>query len=123
VVKTWGAYYASADAVADPGKRAALEDLTRRIVRANAWVHDNKADWAKQVAQLSNLPIEAATRAANRSDSQLAAIDQTVNGAWQEQVDYFLKLGQFKEGYPVSDRVVPGFDRIIGDELGKLKPA
>ena len=35
VLKTYGAYYASAQAVADPGKRAALEDLTRRIVRAN----------------------------------------------------------------------------------------
>ena len=120
VLKTYGAYYASAQAVADPGKRAALEDLTRRIVRANAWVDNNKADWSGQVAQLSNLPTEAARRAANRSDSQLAPIDQTIDGAWQDEVNYFLSLGQISAGYAVNQRVAPGFDAIIADELRKL---
>lgn len=120
VIKTYSTLYASASAVNDPGKHAALEDLTRRIVRANAWVHDHKAEWAKQVAELSNLPLDASTRAANRTDPQLVPIDATVQKAWQEQVDYFKNIGQFKESYMVSDIVASGFDAIISDELSKL---
>jgi sulfonate transport system substrate-binding protein len=119
-VKTYGMLYATEAAVNDPGKKAALEDLTRRVVRANAWVHGHREDWAQQVATLSNLPIEPSRRAANRTQSQLAPIDQTVQTALQEQVDYFHGLGQFKETYRVSEIVAPGFDTIIADELSKL---
>ena len=104
----------------DPGKHAALADLTRRIVRANAWVHGHKTEWAKQVADLSNLPLDTSTRAAGRTDPQLVPIDTTVQKAWQEQVDYFKGIGQFKESYKVTDIVAPGFDAIISDELSKL---
>jgi sulfonate transport system substrate-binding protein len=119
-VKTYGTFYATEAAVNDPGKRAALEDLTRRVVRANNWVHGHKEDWAQQVAELSKLPIEPSRRAANRTQSQLAPIDEKVVTAWQEQIDYFHGLGQFKQSYKASDLVAPGFDKIIADELTKL---
>jgi hypothetical protein len=69
------------------------------------------------------LPIESSKRAASRTDAQLIPIDQKVVGAWQEQVDYFHGLGQFKDDYKASDIVAPGFDAIISDETSKLGAA
>lgn len=119
VVNPDSAYYATDAAVQDPAKRAALEDLTRRIVRAFAWANAHKTEWAQQVTALTGVPAPAARLAADRQDWQLAPIDDAVRTTWQQEIDFFVQLGQIKQGFPVAERVVPGFDAIVAGEVDK----
>jgi sulfonate transport system substrate-binding protein len=121
IQQTYSALYASAGAVDDPAKKAALEDLTRRVVQAYQWVGTHKTDWARTVSQLSGVPIEAAQLAANRTDPQLAPIDDKVRQSWQDETDYFVRLGQLKQPFAVADSVAPGFGTIISQQLATVK--
>lgn len=120
VINPDSAYYATAEAIEDPATRQAIEDLTRRVVRAFAWVSSNKGEWAERVTELSGVPPPAAALAAERQDWQLAPIDDDVRATWQRQIDFFGELGQIARPFPVADRVIPGFDAIVSDELSRL---
>ena len=105
----------------DPGKHAALADLTlqdRASERLGTRPQDGMGEAGGRLVEPA--AETASARAAGRTDSQLVPIDTTVKKAWQEQVDYFKGIGQFREKYEVTDFVAPGFDAIIADELSKL---
>ncbi|MCQ8187606.1 hypothetical protein [Streptomyces rugosispiralis] len=55
-----GMLYAPSAALDDPSKKAALRDLTRRVIRANAWVNKHPEAWAKSISRLSGIPLATA---------------------------------------------------------------
>jgi sulfonate transport system substrate-binding protein len=121
VIDTAGVLYAPTSSVEDPARKAALEDLTRRIIRAQAWVNAHPAEWAEQVAKLSQISPDAAKLQASRSRVEyVAATDSDVLAGWQKEVAYFHGTGQFKREFKVDDYVVKDFGDLIGDENKKL---
>lgn len=114
------ALYARNGALADPGKKAALEDLTRRVTRAHAWMNTNRDPWAQGVTDLSSIPAAASKLATSRSTVQVVPVDTKVVEGWQGEVDYFFDQKQFTTNFAVKDHVAVGFDQIVSDELKKL---
>ncbi|MBB3659895.1 sulfonate transport system substrate-binding protein [Rhizobium sp. BK650] len=121
VIDTAGVLYAPTYAVEDPVRKAALEDLTRRIIRAQAWVNAHPTEWAEQVAKLSQISPDAANLQASRSRVEyVPATDGDVLSGWQKEVAYFRDSGQFKRDFKVEDYVVKDFGDLIRDENKKL---
>ncbi|WP_020660439.1 PhnD/SsuA/transferrin family substrate-binding protein [Amycolatopsis benzoatilytica] len=113
-------YAAGTATLSDPAKKAALGDLTRRVVRAMAWVDSHEIEWAQQMVQRTGISPGAARLAAARDKWQLAPIDDHVVGGWQQEVDYFHGIGQIKLPFAVRDTVAPGFGALVADERAKL---
>jgi sulfonate transport system substrate-binding protein len=122
IQQSYSMLYASAAAVDDPAKQAALRDLTRRVVLAYQWVATHKPQWAQAVSQLSGISPAAARLATDRTDPRLAPIDQTVLTSWQDEVDYFARIGQIERPFPVAGSVATGFDTIISRQLASTPP-
>jgi len=120
-IDTAGVLYSPSAALEDPARRAALEDLTRRIIRAQAWVNAHPAEWADQISRLSQISIEAARLQTERSRTDyVSANDPDVLRGWQTQVDYFRSTGAFRNDYRVEDFVARGFADVVTDEAGRV---
>lgn len=116
-----GVLYAPAAAIDDPLRQAALKDLTRRIIRAQHWVNRHPAEWAEQVARLSQISIEAARLQTERSlTDYIAADDPEVIAGWRTQVAYFRSTGAFRSDVKVEDFIAPEFPAVVADEARKL---
>jgi len=121
VIDTAGVLYAPTSSVEDPARKAALEDLTRRIIRAQAWVNAHPTEWAEQVAKLSQISPDAANLQSSRSRVEyVPATDSDVLSGWQREVAYFYESGQFKRDFKVDDYIVKDFSDLIRDENKKL---
>jgi sulfonate transport system substrate-binding protein len=121
VIDTAGVLYAPTSSVKDAARKAALEDLARRIIRAQAWVNAHPTEWAEQVAKLSQISLDAANLQASRSRVEyVPATDDDVLAGWQKEVAYFHESGQFKRDFRVEDYVLKDFGDVIRDENKKL---
>lgn len=121
VIDTAGVLYAPTSSVADPARKAALEDLTRRIIRAQAWVNAHPTEWAEQVAKLSQISSDAANLQASRSQIEyVPATDAEVLAGWQQEIAYFHQTGQFKNEFLAEDYVAKDFGEVITSENKKL---
>jgi sulfonate transport system substrate-binding protein len=121
VVDTPNVLYAPTSGYADPLKRAALEDLTRRIIRAQAWVNNHPKEWSEQVAKLSQISLDAAQLQAGRSSVEFVpATNEDAIAGWQKEVSFFNKSGQFRKEFDVRDVVAKDFDDIVDSENKKL---
>jgi sulfonate transport system substrate-binding protein len=123
IVNSDSTYFASSAALADPAKKSAIEDLTRRVVRAFAWADTHQEQWAAQIARQAGVPAAGAQLAASRFDWQLTPITPDIGATWQGEIDYFAGLGQFKQRFTAADLVAPGFGSIVTQELGAPAPA
>jgi len=121
VVDTPNVLYAPTSGYDDALKRAALEDLTRRIIRAQAWVNNHPKEWSEQVAKLSQISLDAAELQANRSSVEFVpATNGEAIAGWQKEVSFFFKNGQFRKEFDVKDVVAKDFDDIVESENKKL---
>ncbi|NEI73881.1 transporter substrate-binding domain-containing protein [Rhizobium lusitanum] len=121
VIDTAGVLYAPTSSLADPARKAALEDLTRRIIRAQAWVNAHPQEWSAQVAKLSQISPDAANLQTSRSFQEYApATDANALKGWQQEVAYFHQSGQFKNEFQVENYVAKDFDDVINSENKKL---
>ena len=117
VVDVPGLLYAPTRTVEDPLRRRALEDITRRIIRAQVWVNSQPDQWAAEISRLSSVPLPAARLQVARGP----AIYEPANTprylqAWQNEVEYFRSIDQFRQGFQVADHVAPGFDEVVAAE-------
>lgn len=123
-VATAGMLYAATDSVNDSRKNRALQDLVRRIVRAQAWTNANPEAWAKEMAKQAQIPLAAAELTVSRGRSHyVPANGADVQDRWQREIDYFQRDGQFRRPFSIRDYIAPGFDRIVSDETAKLSIA
>lgn len=121
VIDTAGVVYVPTSSLEDPARKAALKDITARIVRAQAWVNAHPAEWAQQVSKLSKISLEAANLQASRSRVEHApATDPQALAGWQKQVTYFHEGGQFRKDFKVEDHVAKDFGEVIEAENKKL---
>lgn len=121
VIDTAGVLYVPSKSLEDPRRAAALKDLTRRIVRAQAWVDRHPEQWAEQVSRLSQISIEAARLQTERSSQYYtpASAPDILDG-WQRQVEFFVGTGDFRKTYAVADHVAREFDAVIADEAARI---
>ncbi|GAA2312218.1 ABC transporter substrate-binding protein [Streptomyces violaceusniger] len=113
VIDPPGMLYAPSAALDDPSKKAALRDLTRRVIRANAWVNKHPEEWAKSISRLSGIPLAAARLQVSRSRSMYEPVDKPTVAAWQKEVDYFKDLGQIPSAPVVKDSVQWDFAPVV----------
>lgn len=121
VIDTAGVVYVPTSSLEDPARKAALKDLTRRIIRAQAWVNVHPSEWAEQVSKLSKVSLEVANLQASRSRVEHApATDPEALAGWQKQVTYFHEAGQFRKEFAVEDYVAKDFSDVVDGENKKL---
>lgn len=121
VIDTAGVVYVPTSSLDDPARKAALKDITARIVRAQAWVNAHPAEWAEQVSKLSKISLEAANLQASRSRVEHApATDPQALAGWQKQVSFFHEGGQFRKDFKVDEYITKDFGEVIETENKKL---
>ncbi|MCE7796138.1 ABC transporter substrate-binding protein [Sphingobium sufflavum] len=122
VVPTAGMLYAATASVQDPRKNRALKDLVRRIVRAQHWVDTHPDQWAQEMAKQAQIPLAAAQLAISRGRTHyVPATDADVQQRWQREIDYFHEQGEFRHPFLIRDHIAPGFDRVVADEVARLR--
>ncbi|SHE33424.1 sulfonate transport system substrate-binding protein [Lampropedia hyalina DSM 16112] len=116
-IETASVLYTHPANLEDPKRTAALKDLTRRIVRAQAWVNAHPQEWAEQVARLSQVsPAVAKLQTERSSPSHVPATDPAVLAGWQEEIDYFVGIGQFRKSFAIEDFIAKDFSEVIQSE-------
>lgn len=121
VIDTANVLYTPTTALEDPAKKAALEDLARRIIRAQAWVNSHPDEWSEQVSKLSQISLDAAQLQTSRSFVEFVpATNKDVIAGWKEEVSFFHTNGQFKKDFNVEDYVAKDFDDVVNSENKKL---
>ena len=119
-----GVLYAPAASLDDPLRKAALQDLTRRIIRAQAWVNAHPAEWAEQVSRLAQISPEAARLQTERSLIEyVPANDPEVLKGWQTEVEFFRSSGAFRSEFQVADFVARDFAAVVAEESRKVAAA
>ncbi|HEY0123703.1 MAG TPA: ABC transporter substrate-binding protein [Rhizobium sp.] len=121
VIDTAGVLYTPTEALADPARKAALQDLTRRIIRAQAWVNAHPQEWSEQIAKLSQISPDAAALQTSRSSVDYVPATQTdVVDGWKKEIAFFHGTGDFKRKFNIEDYTAKDFDNVINDENKKL---
>lgn len=121
VVEVPGIVYAPTAAVEDPLRRLALEDMTRRIIRAKHRVLQNPDKWATDISELAHIPLAAAQLQVSRTYARYEPANSPQNiESWQKEIAYFYKTGQIREDYRIADHIAPGFGDIVNDENVRL---
>ncbi|WP_018350505.1 ABC transporter substrate-binding protein [Longispora albida] len=115
VTPGYGFRLASKAALKDPARRAALKDLTARLVRANAWVKANTEQWidAYYVKERKQDPATGRLVYAGSGSSTFIPIDAAVAEAQQRQADLFTRNGQL----PAKVDIAPQFDQAVISEF------
>ncbi|MBY6260969.1 ABC transporter substrate-binding protein [Azospirillum sp. 412522] len=111
-------YLASPDALADPGKSAAIGDYFLRLRRAFAWRAANLERWAQVHSAAIGVPVETDLEILRRNSRQrdLAPITDADVASAQNVADTFHQLGVL----PKRIDIAPAFDRRFTDIL--LRP-
>lgn len=90
-------------------KRAALQDLVRRLDKARLWSLDHFAEYAKSTAELTKLPEDVLLKAYTAQRSSPIAIDDTVIKEVQEASDRSTRYGILPKTLDVSKAVDRSF--------------
>ena len=96
----YGFVEATQEALKDPGRHAAIQDLLQRIARANAWAEQNTAKWATVFATAYNTDPAVAQLMMTRYASKFVPVDAKVKTGLQGIADLYLKNGVISQ--PVS---------------------
>jgi sulfonate transport system substrate-binding protein len=118
---TAGMLYAATSSVEDPRKNLALRDITRRIIRAQAWVRAHPGEWAREMSKQAQIPLAAAELSVARNRQAYLPAPEAID-RWQQEIDYFRQQGQIRNGFSIRDHVAPGFAAVVADETARLSP-
>jgi len=90
-----GVIAASDAALADPGKRAALADVLRRLALSNTWANAHPKEYAEVFQRLTGLPADVVKLVVNRDRPQLRPVDQQIVTQLQQVADTFFEAKLF----------------------------
>lgn len=90
-----GLIAASDKALADPAKRAALTDVLQRLARANDWVIQHPAEYARVFAKLTGLPNDVVALVLKREHPALVPVDAHIVEQLQKVADTFYEAKLF----------------------------
>jgi len=91
------------------GKRAAVQDLVRRLDKARLWSLDHLAEYAKSTAELTKLPEDVLLKAYTDQRTSPIAIDTAVIKEVQEASDRSTRYGILSKQLDVSKAVDRSF--------------
>lgn len=97
---------ATDDALADPARRAALQDYVSRLRSAQQWSYANLDDYASTLAEIIGFPEEAARLQYERRQLSWTPIDGEVIAQQQETADFYHRVGLIPQALEVG----PTFD-------------
>ncbi|MFZ4833848.1 ABC transporter substrate-binding protein [Rouxiella sp. Mn2063] len=83
---------ATTRSLADPDKRAAIEDFAKRVSQARQWAINHPDDYAKVYADLTRLPLATAKSIADRTSKGAHAVNPQDINALQPVADLFYQL-------------------------------
>ena len=90
-----GVIAASDAALADPGKRAALADVLRRLALSNTWANAHPKEYAEVFQRLTGLPADVVKLVVGRDRPQLRPVDQRIVTQLQQVADTFFEAKLF----------------------------
>lgn len=83
---------ATDQSLADPDKRAAINDFAARVAKARQWAIQHPADYAKAYAHLTGLPLPTAKIIADRTSQGVHPVNDADVKALQPVADLFYQL-------------------------------
>ena len=107
---------ASDQALADPKRNTALQDLLVRFEKAARWAQDHPEEWAKSYAAAVGLDLKVAEVSQARSLRLPTELDDDVVASEQKIADLFAESGQIPSAPKFADWV----DRRYNDALRPL---
>ncbi|MFD2644343.1 ABC transporter substrate-binding protein [Pseudomonas japonica] len=96
-------------ALADPARRAALQDYLSRLARAEDWAKRNIDSYSKNLAQIIGFPVEAARLQYERRQARWQALDSTTIAEQQATADFYQAHGLIAERLDVAPTFASGF--------------
>jgi sulfonate transport system substrate-binding protein len=109
LVPVYGFILATRDAVDDPARGAALEDLVTRLGRAYAWADANRGEWVQDfyVDSLGQSPEAAEAVAEAQGAPRLVEITDEIRDDQQHQADLLFEVGELPDEVDLDDQFVP----------------
>jgi sulfonate transport system substrate-binding protein len=104
---------ASAKALKDKAKVAALRDYLARVDRAYVWSATHQKEWAQTWAREIGLPLPVAQVAVGRRVTRPVRLDATVTGAEQSLADAFADARLLPGRVRFADLVDPRFNDVV----------
>jgi sulfonate transport system substrate-binding protein len=102
-----GVIAASDAALADPGKRAALADVLRRLALSNTWANAHPKEYATVFQRLTGLPPDVVQLVVSRDRPQMRPVDQEIVRQLQLVADTFYEAKLFPRRVDASLLVDP----------------
>ncbi len=102
-----GVIAASDTALADPGKRAALADVLRRLALSNTWANAHPKEYATVFQRLTGLPPDVVQLVVSRDRPQMRPVDQEIVRQLQLVADTFFEAKLFPRRVDASLLVDP----------------
>ncbi|TBU74883.1 ABC transporter substrate-binding protein [Pseudomonas daroniae] len=105
---TYTIQYASAQALDDPSKRAAIDDFLQRLARSTVWVAAHPQDWAKLSSQLARVDEKVMLQIARKTQTEYGldtARQDVLQASFQREAEFWHTLG-------VTDRT-PDIDSLF----------
>lgn len=115
VANGYGFGIAAQQALDDPARNTALQDLVVRIAEASAWAKENNAEWAARYAAAIGIDPAAAETAQERSLRPAVPLDDEVVSSEQTLYDTFAESGEIPGGNQFADWVDTRYADAIAD--------
>ncbi|WP_437883987.1 ABC transporter substrate-binding protein [Pseudomonas sp. LRF_L74] len=88
--------YASPQALADPAKRAAIDDFLQRLARSTVWVAAHPQQWAALSARLARIDEGVMLRIARKTQTEYGLSDEQQNvleNSFRREAQFWQQLG------------------------------
>lgn len=96
-------------ALADPARRAALQDYLARLAKAQVWANQNLDSYSRTLAQIIGFPQEAARLQFERRHLRWQVVDAKTIAEQQETADFYQAHGLINQRLDVAPTFAGGF--------------
>jgi sulfonate transport system substrate-binding protein len=110
-------FFACDEALANPDKRAALQDFVARLANARRWGLGHPDDYAKTWSAIVGLPIEVGAKYYARAKIHATPIDASVIADEQKTIDLYYRSGLIGRRIDASTVVSAAFTPAIAAVL------
>lgn len=113
---TYGNYsynVASRSALANPVKKAAIEDLVKLLNQARVWANDHPHQWATTWGKATGLPLSITSKAAVDSNETPVPITSAVVKSEQNLATDFYNAGQIPKNPDLKNYFYSGFNSAL----------
>ncbi|GLU35935.1 ABC transporter substrate-binding protein [Pseudomonas sp. NBRC 100443] len=113
---------ATDSALADPAKRAALQDYLQRLAGAQRWAYAHLDEYSRSLAKIIGFPEDAARLQFERRQLRWQALDAQTLAQQQETADFYQAHGLIPQRLDVQPTFAAGFAVEQGPAVGQRQP-